>query len=47
MHAVPRGEGTDEAGGVPVSVLTMHDALITNGKVAPGESVLVHAGTST
>ncbi len=36
----------EEAGSLPVALLTMHDALVTNGRWAPGESVLVHAVTS-
>ena len=36
----------EEAGALPVALLTMHDALVTNGRWAPGDSVLVHAVTS-
>jgi NADPH:quinone reductase-like Zn-dependent oxidoreductase len=36
----------EEAGGLPVALLTMHDALVTNGRWAAGESVLVHAVSS-
>jgi NADPH:quinone reductase-like Zn-dependent oxidoreductase len=35
-----------EAGALPVALLTMHDALVTNGRWRPGESVAVLAATS-
>jgi len=35
-----------EAGALPVALLTMHDALVTNGRWQPGETVVVHAATS-
>jgi NADPH:quinone reductase-like Zn-dependent oxidoreductase len=35
-----------EAGALPVAVLTMHDALVTNGRWRSGETVVVHAATS-
>ena len=44
--AVPDGLSWEEAGGLPVALLTMHDALVTNGRLAPGDAVLVHAATS-
>lgn len=42
----PAALSWEEAGSLPVALLTMHDALVTNGRWAPGESVLVHAVTS-
>lgn len=36
----------EEAGALPVALLTMHDALVTNGRWTFGASVLVHAVTS-
>lgn len=36
----------EEAGSLPVALLTMHDALVTNGSWASGESVVVHAVSS-
>jgi NADPH:quinone reductase-like Zn-dependent oxidoreductase len=36
----------EEAGALPVALLTMHDALVTNGRWAPGEHVVVHAVSS-
>jgi NADPH2:quinone reductase len=44
--AAPEGLSWEEAGGLPAALLTMHDALVTNGRLAPGDSVLVHAATS-
>lgn len=43
---VPEGARWEEAGGTPVALLTAHDALRTNGRWAPGESLLIHAVTS-
>lgn len=36
----------EEAGGLPVALLTMHDALVTNGRWQEGDTVAVHAATS-
>jgi len=44
--AVPDELTWEEAGGLPVALLTMHDALVTNGRLVPGETVLMHAATS-
>lgn len=43
---VPESARWEEAGGTPVALLTAHDALRTNGRWVPGESVLIHAVTS-
>lgn len=43
---VPESLSWEEAGALPVALLTMHDALVTNGRWQPGESVCVHAVTS-
>ena len=43
---VPELLGWEEAGGTPVALLTAHDALLTNGRLGPGESVLIQAVTS-
>jgi NADPH2:quinone reductase len=43
---VPAALTWEEAGALPVALLTMHDALVTNGRWAPGEHVVVHAVTS-
>ena len=34
--AVPDELTWEEAGGLPVALLTMHDALVTNGRLVPG-----------
>ena len=36
----------EEAGALPIALMTMHDALTTNGLLATGDRVLVHAATS-
>jgi NADPH:quinone reductase-like Zn-dependent oxidoreductase len=43
---VPGALSWEEAGALPVALLTMHDAIATKGRLAAGESVLVHAATS-
>lgn len=43
---VPHALSWEQAGALPVALLTMHDALVTNGRWRSGESVLVHAVTS-
>jgi NADPH2:quinone reductase len=43
---VPASYGWEEAGTTPVALLTAHDALVTNGALREGESVLVHAASS-
>ena len=43
---VPESMEWAAAGATPLAALTMHDALVTNGRVTPGDSVLIHAGTS-
>ncbi len=42
----PSSLSWEEAGGLPVALLTMHDALVTNGRWQPGDTVAVHAATS-
>ncbi len=44
--AVPADLSWEEAGGMPVTLLTAHDALVTNGRLRPGELVVVNAGSS-
>jgi NADPH:quinone reductase len=46
VMAVPDGFSWEEAGGFPSALLTSHDALATNGQLAAGQTVLVHAATS-
>jgi NADPH:quinone reductase len=47
-HAMPVPESFsyEEAGALPVALMTMHDAVATNGQLSPGQRVLVHAATS-
>ena len=42
----PTSLSWEEAGGLPVALLTMHDALVTNGRWQEGDTVAVHAATS-
>jgi NADPH:quinone reductase len=44
--AVPADLSWEEAGAMPVTLLTAHDALVTNGRLRPGELVVVNAGSS-
>lgn len=43
---IPRNYAWDEASALGLGLQTMHDALVTNGRLAAGETVLVH-GAST
>jgi NADPH:quinone reductase len=43
---VPVELSWEEAGATPVTLLTAHDALVTNGRLRPGELVVVNAGSS-
>ncbi len=43
---VPDSLSWEEAGALPVALMTMHDAIATHGQLAPGDTVLVHAATS-
>jgi NADPH:quinone reductase-like Zn-dependent oxidoreductase len=43
---VPPDVSWEEAGAMPLALLTAHDALVTNGQLRPGELVVVHAGSS-
>lgn len=44
--ALPRDMGFDQAATLPLALLTMHDALITNGRLQKGESVLIQGASS-
>lgn len=44
---VPERLSWEEAAAVPVAYMTAHDALITNAHLQAGESVLVHAASSS
>jgi NADPH:quinone reductase len=43
---VPAELSWEEAGAMPVTLLTAHDALVTNGRLRRGELVVVNAGSS-
>ncbi|MFO1159742.1 MAG: zinc-binding dehydrogenase [Reyranellaceae bacterium] len=43
---VPAGFSWEEAASAPVAFMTMHDAVVTNGHLQPGEAVLVQGVTS-
>jgi putative PIG3 family NAD(P)H quinone oxidoreductase len=40
---IPPAMGFDEAAAVPEAFITAHDALFTQARLAPGETVLIHA----
>ena len=46
LAEVPEGLGWAEAAAVPEVFITAHDALVVQARLAPGESVLVHAAGS-
>ena len=46
MMRVPDGLSWAEAASIPNVFVTAHDALVTNGATAPGEAVVVTAGSS-
>jgi NADPH2:quinone reductase len=43
---MPRAMSFEEAATLPVALQTMHDALVTNGRLATGESVLIQGASS-
>jgi NADPH:quinone reductase len=46
VSPMPAGFSFEQAATLPVAVNTMHDALITNGRLKPGESVLIQGASS-
>ncbi|MBV8511248.1 MAG: zinc-binding dehydrogenase [Xanthobacteraceae bacterium] len=46
VSPMPADFGFEQAATLPVAVNTMHDALITNGRLKPGESVLIQGASS-
>jgi NADPH:quinone reductase len=46
LMRVPDGMSWTEAAAIPNVFVTAHDAIVTNGEAAPGESVVVTAGPS-
>lgn len=43
---IPGDMTFEQAAGLPVALQTMHDAIVTNGQLAPGQAVLVHGASS-
>jgi NADPH2:quinone reductase len=43
---IPEGMPYEEAAGLPVALQTMHDAIVTNGALQLGQSVLIHGASS-
>jgi NADPH2:quinone reductase len=43
---MPAGLSFEQAGTLPLALLTMHDAVVTNGRLAAGESVLIQGASS-
>jgi len=43
---VPDGLSWEQAATLPVALATMHDAIVTNGRLKPGESVLLQGASS-
>ncbi len=46
LHPVPAGMDFETAATLPVALQTMHDAVVVNGRLKPGESVLVLGASS-
>lgn len=46
LMPVPAGLSWEEAAAIPNVFVTAHDAIVTNGRLQPGESVLVNAASS-
>lgn len=46
LFHVPAGMDFDEAATLPVALTTMHNALVTNGDLRPGQSVLIQGASS-
>jgi len=43
---IPQSMTFEHAATLPVAVATMHDALVTNGKLKPGDSVMIQGASS-
>lgn len=46
VHAIPAGLSFEQAATLPVALQTMHDAIVTNGRLKRGESVLIQGASS-
>ena len=43
---IPRDRTLEQAATLPVALMTMHDALVTNGRLKPGETALIQGASS-
>lgn len=46
LFHIPDGMNFDEAATLPIALTTMHNALITNGRLQPGQTVLIQGASS-
>lgn len=46
IYAMPQSLSFEEAATMPVALQTMHDAIVTNGKLEPGQTVLIQGASS-
>lgn len=46
MRLPAEGMGFEQAATLPVALQTMHDAIVTNGRLQPGETVLIQGASS-
>ena len=46
LFHIPSGMDFDVAGSLPIALTTMHNALVTNGKLQAGQSVLIQGASS-
>lgn len=46
LYAIPEGVSYEQAATLPVALQTMHDAISSNGKLEPGQSVLIQGASS-
>lgn len=46
MHLPDEAMGFEEAATLPVALQTMHDAIVTNGRLQPGDTVLIQGASS-
>ena len=46
VNPMPNGMSFDQAATLPVSLITLHNALVTAGRLRPGESVMIQGASS-
>jgi NADPH2:quinone reductase len=46
VSAIPASMSFEQAAALPVALRTMHDAVMTNGQMTPGQTVLIHGASS-